>query len=271
MGDPQAARGRTLLRGLKPRADTATRKHRLQRIRACQLHADAAGGRQHGGLHLRRHAARTYARASAGHEHAHKVVRTLDALDELRARVVRRSGVETVHVRQQREGVGLDHLRDERGEAIVISETQLAGGHRVVFVENRDDSEAEEARQRGAHVRVVVAAHDVVRGQQHLGGIQVMRLEGGRPPRHQKPLAHRGGSLHARQVLRFRGEAERIKARCDRARRDDDDLAVRPSPARDETRNRVDTVQIQAAVLARERRRADLDDDARSRGHSTHD
>ena len=77
--------------------------------------------------------------------------------------MIRRSSVETVHIRQQHEGVGLDHLRDERGEAIVVAKTQLSGGHRVVFVENRDDSEAEETRQRGAHVRVVVAAHHVVR------------------------------------------------------------------------------------------------------------
>ena len=271
MGDPQAARGRTLPRRLEPRTDVLARKHRLQSIRGCQLHADTAGGRQHGGLHLRRHAARAHARASAGHEHAHEVVRALNALDQLRARVVRRSRVEAVDVRQQHEGIGLDHLRDERGEAIVVAETQLAGGHRIVLVENRDDAEAEETRQRRAHVRVVVAAHHVVRGQQNLGGIEVMRLECGRPPRHQKPLAHRGSGLHARQVLRFRGEAERIKARRDRTRRHDDDLSVRPAPARHEARDRVDTVQVQAAVLARERRRADLDDDARSRGHSTHD
>ena len=179
--------------------------------------------------------------------------------------MVRRSGVEAVHVSQQHEGVGLDHLGDERGKAIIVAETQLAGGHRVVFVENRDNAEAEESRQRGAHVRIVIAAHNVVRGQQHLGGIEVMRLEGGRPPRHQKPLAHRGSGLHARQVLRFRGEAKRIKARRDRARRHDDDLAVRPAPARHKARNRVNTIQIEAAVLARERRRTDLDDDARSR------
>ena len=99
----------------------------------------------------------------------------------------------------------------------------------------------------------MVAAHHIVRGQQNLGGIQVMRLEGGRPPRHEKPLAHRGSGLHARQVLRFRGEAERIKARCDRTRRHDDDLSVRPAPTRHEARNRVNTVQIQTAVLTRER------------------
>ena len=165
MGDPQAARGRTLLGRLEPRTDVFTREHRLQSIRAGELHADAAGGRQHGGLHLRRHAARTYARASAGHEHAHEVVRALNPFNQLRARVVRRSRVEAVDVRQQHEGVGLDHLGDERGEAIVVAETQLSGGHRVVFVENRDDAEAEETRQRRAHVRVVVAAHHVVRGQ----------------------------------------------------------------------------------------------------------
>ena len=271
MGDPQAARGRTLLGRLEPRANVLAREHRLQSIGAGELHADATGGRQHRGLHLRCHAARAHARARTRHEHAHEVIRTLDTFDQLRARMVRRSRVEAVDVRQQHEGVGLDHLGNERGKTIVIAETQLAGGHRIVFVENRDNTEPEESRQRRAHVRVVVAAHDIVGRQQHLSGIEVMCLEGGCPPCHQEPLPHRGSGLHTRQVLRLGGEAERIKTRCDRARRHDDDLAVRPAPTRDEACHRVDTIQVQTAVLARQRRGADLDNDSRSRGHSAHD
>ena len=271
VGDPQAARRGPLLRGLEPRADVFARQDGFEGVRTGELNADAARGGQHRGLYLRRHTARAHARARAGHQHAHKVVGAFNALNQLRTGMVRRRGVEAVHVREQHEGVSLNHLGDERGEAIVVAEAQLSGRHRIVFVENRNDAEAEEARQRGAHVRVVVAAHDVVRGQQDLGGVEVMRLEGGRPARHEEALAHRGSGLHARQVLRLRGEAERIKSRCHGAGRHDNDLAVRSSPACNEASHRVDTVQVQTAIVAGQRRRADLDDDARGVRRTAHD
>ena len=185
--------------------------------------------------------------------------------------MIRRSRIQAVNVRQQHERVGLDHLGDERSKSIIVAETQLAGGHRVVLVEDWHDAEAEEPREGRAHVRVVVAAHHVVRGQQHLGGVEVMRLEGGGPPRHQESLAHRGGGLHARQVLRLGRKTERIQPRGDSARGDNHDLAVAPAPAGHEASDGVNTVQVQTAVLARERGGSDLDDNARSRGHSAHD
>ena len=203
MCDPQATRGWTLGRRFEPGADAAAFQDGSQVVCAGQLHADAAGRRQHRGLHLRRHAARANARTRAGHEHTHEVVRAGDAFDQLRTRMIRRSRIQAVNVRQQHEGIGLDHLGDERSKSIIVAETQLAGGHRVVLVEDWHDAEAEKPREGRAHVCVVVAAHHVVRGQQHLGGVEVMRLEGGGPPRHQESLAHRGGGLHARQVLRL--------------------------------------------------------------------
>ena len=101
-----------------------------------------AGGRQHGGLHLRRHASGAHARARTGDEDAHEVVRSCDALDQLRARVVRGRRVQSVDVREEHQGVGLDHLGDQGGQAVVIAEAQLPGGHGVGLVEDRDDAEA---------------------------------------------------------------------------------------------------------------------------------
>ena len=252
MSDPEAARSRTLLGRLEPRSDALTRQHRLKGISAGKLNTDAAHRCQHCGLHLRRHAARTHARSRAGHEHAHEIVRAHHALDQLRTRVIRGCRVEAVDISQQDERVSLNHLRDESSKTIIVTETQLSSGHRVVLVENRNDAEAEETRQRGSHVRVVVAAHHVVRRQQYLGSIEVMCLESGRPPRHQEPLPHRSGGLHARQVLRLRRESEGIQARGDRARRHDDDLAVCTAPARNKARDRVDPVEIQPAVFSRQ-------------------
>ena len=195
--------GGTLGARLEPCAHVRPLQDRLQVVSAGQLDADATGGRQHGGLHLRRHAAGADTRACTGNEDAHEIVDTCDALDQLRARVVRGRRVQSVDVREEHQGVSRDHLGDQGGQAVVIAEAQLPGGHSVVLVEDRDDAEAEEAREGRAHVRVVVAAHDVVRCQQDLRGVQVVSLERGRPTSHEQPLAHRGSCLNAGQILRL--------------------------------------------------------------------
>ena len=252
MGDPETTRGRTLLGRFKPRSHALACQHRLEGISAGKLDTDTTRRCEHRSLHLCRHAARTHARSRTGHEHAHQIIGARHTRDQLRPRVIWRSSIKTIDISEQNESISLNHLRNEGSEAIIVAEAQLSGGHRIILVQNRNDAEAEEARQRGTHVRVVVTAHDVVRGQQHLGGIEVMRLESSGPTRHQEPLPHRRRGLHARQVLRLRREAERIKPGSDRTRRHDDDLPVCPAPARNKARDRVDPVEIQTAIFSRQ-------------------
>ena len=167
--------------------------------------------------------------------------------------MIRGRCVQAVDIGEQYERVSLDHLSDQGGQAIVVAEAQLAGGHRVVLVEDRDDAEAEEAGQRRAHVRVVVASHDVVRGEQNLCGVQVVGLEGCGPASHEQPLAHRCRCLHARQVLGLGGKAEGIQTGGHGPRGHDNDLTVAPAPAGHESRDGIDSIQVKTAILAGER------------------
>ena len=81
-------------------------------------------------------------------------------------------GVEAVDVGQQHQLVGLDHLGDARGQAVVVAEADLGGRHGVVLVDHRDAAEAEQRVQRGARVEVAAAVLGVVQRQQQLRGGQ---------------------------------------------------------------------------------------------------
>ncbi len=59
-----------------------------------------------------------------------------------RLRVARRiGGVEAVDVGQQHQAVGARHLRDARGQPVVVAVADLGGGHGVVLVDDRDRAE----------------------------------------------------------------------------------------------------------------------------------
>ena len=61
-----------------------------------------------------------------------------DAIDELRAGVgVRVRGVQAVHVRQQQQAVRARHLRDARGQPVVVAVADLGGRYGVVLVDDR--------------------------------------------------------------------------------------------------------------------------------------
>ncbi len=51
--------------------------------------------------------------------------------------------VEPVHIGQQDERPGPDHVRDQRGQPVVVAEPDLVGGHRVVLVHHRQDAQFE--------------------------------------------------------------------------------------------------------------------------------
>ncbi len=122
-----------------------------------------------GRLDLRDHAAGAdTGGADRADAHAREVVGAADQGDPPDADASRRPVVEGVDVRQQHEGVGPHDVRDERREPVVVAEPDLLGGDGVVLVDHRDDAEPEQAVEGAAGVRVVAAAHDVVRGQEHL-------------------------------------------------------------------------------------------------------
>src|SRR3984885_13523043 len=63
-------------------------------------------------------------------------------------------GVQAVDVGQQHKLVGLHHLRDARGETIVVTEADLGSRHGVVLVDYRDAADGEQRVERGARVEI---------------------------------------------------------------------------------------------------------------------
>ena len=171
-----------------------------------------------------------------------------------------RRGIQTIYIGQQDQRVGCNHLRHIRGQTVIVAKAKLASSDRIILVNNRNNATAEQAIKRRTHVRVVFATHDVFSGEQQLSDIKVVRLKCCRPASNQEPLPHRGSSLNACQIARTRIEAQRIQTRCNRTGRDNNDLFTRRLPLRDQARYGINTVQIQATIIAAQRRGSNFDD-----------
>ena len=118
-------------------------------------------------------------------------------------------GVEAVDVREQDQLVGLHHLGDPRGQAVVVAETDLRGRHCVVLVDHRDAAEAEQGVQCGAGVEVAAAVLGVVERQQQLGRGEALGGERLAPGLGQADLADGGGGLLLLQAEAVLVQAER--------------------------------------------------------------
>ncbi len=71
-------------------------------------------------------------------------------------------------VGQQHEQVRHHEMCHQRGESVVVPETDLVVRGGVVLVHDRHDPELEEARQRPARVQVLLAVPEVQRCEEHL-------------------------------------------------------------------------------------------------------
>lgn len=190
-------------------------------------------------------------------------------MDLLDARGAREGGVavvEPVHVGEQDEQVGADQVGDEGGEAVVVAEADLVGGHRVVLVHDRHGAHGEQLVQRAVGVAVVRPAAHVVGGEQHLADPYAVPGEGGRVAGDEQTLADAGGGLLPRQVPGPPGEPERCQAGGDGAGGDQDDLLggralLGPARLGQHVHEGVHPVGVQAPGRRRQRRRPDLDHD----------
>ena len=104
-------------------------------------------------------------------------------------------GVEAVDVGEEQELVGLDHLGDPGGEAVVVAEADLGGGDGVVLIDDGDAAEGEQGGERGAGVEVAAAVLGVLEGEQELGSDEAVGGEGFGPGLGQADLTDGGGGL----------------------------------------------------------------------------
>ena len=131
-----------------------------------------------GGGHLRRHAAAAPERARSAHLFLERSVDADHFFDQRRVRVEARVGGEHAgRVGEHHEQVGRHQVRDERGETVVVTETNLVVGNRVVLVHDWHGAELEEAGERLSGVEVLTALDEVVRHEQHLCGNQAVSGE----------------------------------------------------------------------------------------------
>ena len=150
-----------------------------------------------------------------------------DLLDQRRVGVETRIGGEQARgVGEQHEHVGADEVRDQRGEPVVVAVADLVVGDGVVLVDDRDDTEVEEAAQRLARVQVLRAHAEVVGREQHLAREQPVPAEDRAEALHQPRLADRRDRLQRPDVGGAHVHAERGQAGGDRARADQHDLVT---------------------------------------------
>ena len=127
---------------------------------------------------------------------------------------------------------------DQRGQPVVVPESDLLVGHGVVLVDDGHHAQIDQVAQRPAGVQVLRAVDEVERRQQDLAGEDAMGVETLLPQAHQAVLSDGG---HGLQDGRVRGPllapAQRVPAGGDGTGGDDHhDVPVacvpRPPPDR---------------------------------------
>ena len=101
------------------------------------------------------------------------------------------------------------HHGDPGREPVIVAEADLARGHGVVLVDDRDHAQAQQGLQRGAGVEIAAAGLGVVERDQHLAVAQAASAEALLLGVGEKDLAHRGSRLFLLQPVRAALEAER--------------------------------------------------------------
>ncbi|MNT04455.1 hypothetical protein D3C72_1390340 [compost metagenome] len=111
-------------------------------------------------------------------------------VDQLRIRVVARVGIEhAVAVGEDHQQVGFDQVGDQRGQGVVVTETDFVGDHRVVLVDYRHDAQLDQGAQGAARIEVTLAVGQVIVGQENLRRVPAMLGKARLPGLHQAHLA----------------------------------------------------------------------------------
>jgi len=133
----------------------------------------------------------------------------LHALDEARFRIAIRIGrVKSIDVREQHQAVRAGHLGDAGGQAIVIAVANLGGGHRVIFVDDRNGFHRQQRFERGARIQIAGALLAVFQRQQNLRHRNAPALEQLLVRVRQANLPHCRGPPGFPRVARVRGQLQ---------------------------------------------------------------
>ena len=113
--------------------------------------------------------------------------------NQLRVRVATRiAGIETVGRREQDQQVGVDELRDQGRQGVVVAKPQLLRRHHVVLVRDRQHALVQQAGEGVARVEKPVARGQVGAGHQGQRHGDVVRREHGAVAGDERRLSHGG-------------------------------------------------------------------------------
>ncbi len=106
-----------------------------------------------------------------------------------------------VLIGQQDQQVGVDQVRHQRRQVVVVADLDFLGRDDVVLVDDRDDLALEQREQRVARVQVALAVGQIGARQQRLRDDQIFLRKQLVPHLHQLGLTDRGQHLLERDVL----------------------------------------------------------------------
>ena len=199
MGQPEQPSG-TMHQGRDEiGADVLTGNRLPGQIGSGEHHRNPRPGCDAGSVELGRHASGAHRGSSPVGLHL-QVSRVGDQGDAFGPRRRRWRCVEAVDVGEQDECLGAYQFGDQRRQTVVVAEPDLAGGHRVVLVDDGHHPQRQQSGECGRGVAVAAGPHEVVHGEQHLAHLQVVLGESLRIVGQQDSLPHRGGRLFAGQV-----------------------------------------------------------------------
>src|SRR5687767_8994865 len=97
----------------------------------------------------------------------------------------------------------------QRSESIIVTESDLVRGNRVVLIDNRHHTEFQQPAEGPIRVAIVRVARYVVGGEQDLSDVKPVRVEQLRVVAHEQALTDRGSRLLGGEVTRAGLESER--------------------------------------------------------------
>ena len=188
---------------------------------------------------------------------------TISSMSEASASTRGIGGEQPGGVGEQQQQVGVDQVRHQRGEAVVVAVADLVVGDGVVLVDDRETPRSRRCCSVSRACRYCEREAEVVGREQHLPGDDTVRAEHRGDALHQAGLADRGDRLQRADVGRAGRQPERGHARP-RSRPSITSTTCVPGGA---GRREVGGTASRSAASSsspvgrRDRRRADLHDD----------
>ena len=109
--------------------------------------------------------------------------------------------VQPLLIGQQDQQIGIDQVRDQRRQIVVVADLDFLGRDDVVLVDDRNDLALEQRQQRVARVEVALPVGQIRARQQRLRDDEIFLREELVPHLHQLGLPDRGQHLLERNIL----------------------------------------------------------------------